>query len=249
MTAARVAATARAAVAAYRAEPMRRRCAQDEEVLNRLEADPEWDPAVGDGVKVLKPSDPRAPGVGNVSWALKKLRAGNGAWLLFVVLQAADLALSAEDIEQISQARADEYRQAAKAARELWAFCKGRTPMHLWVPLAALAPELDEYAQRAEDQPRRLQIKRTKKGKNGPAILALRHIAARLRECGVAHPNHQALARLVEATLRLDRPLPPHVVADAVEADDVGMEVGPPRPRPELPLSGKPLKRRRISRL
>ena len=89
--------------------------------------------------------------------------------------------------------------------------------MHLWVPLAALALELDEQAQQVEARPEKLQIKRTRGGKHGPAILALRHLGGRLRdELKIAHPDHSALAWLIESALGLERPLSPHVVADAL---------------------------------
>jgi len=187
--------TARTAVAAYRREPMLARSTRDDAALGRLEADPD----------------------GKVSAALARLRPASCVLVLLYALQAADLALSVADVTTASAARADEYQRAAEDARRLRAFCEARAPMHLWVPLADLSVFLDDQAHRVAARPGRLQIKRTQGGKHGPAILALRHLGRRLRdELKIAHPDHSALAWLIESTLGLERPLPAHVVADAL---------------------------------
>jgi hypothetical protein len=219
--------TARAAVADYRRESMLRQGnAEDKVVLERLEADPN----------------------GHVSTALARLKTVSRPLLIFHVLQAARLARSSSDVVRYSNATAKAYWDKACAARDLAAFCKGRSPIELRAPLAALADFLDAQGSHHESTPARLGIKRTACIENAPARLALRHLGPRLRvDLGQRRLDHLAVRLLVEVALGLDHSLPAHVVKDSLrkQGAPLGREavgVQGIRKTTELPKRPKSLK-------
>jgi hypothetical protein len=186
--------TARAAVAAYRREPALACGDREEEILRRLEADPD----------------------GKVSAALNKLKR-HPSQVIFYVLQAADLSSSFHEIVRLSRERSNAYRADAEALRRLAVFYKGKVPLHMIPPILEFAEYLDEQAGLEGDTPRKLQIVRTSGTTSAPVILALRGLARKMRdELRIEHPPHDALRWLVEAALALDSDIGVQVVADAL---------------------------------
>jgi hypothetical protein len=196
-----------------------------ESISRRLEADPD----------------------GRVSRALAKLipeselpRAIRDAGqVLFWTVQAADLAMSANNISWHAQQEHEKYKDQAVAARELLTFCKGRVPLNLVMMFPPLIDFLEKEATRHKEAPAELQIKRTKRTANAEPTLALRNLGKRLREAGISRPDHGAVEYLIRVALNRVEPIPSHVVANALR---VKMQVGKDIPPAQLTKQRNSLK-------
>lgn len=111
--------TARAAVAAYRREPMLARGDREEKILRRLEADRD----------------------GKVSAALNKLKR-HPIQVIFYVLQAADLSSSIHEIVDLSRKRSSVCRADAAVLRRLAVSYTGKVPIHMIPPLLMSHPSV-----------------------------------------------------------------------------------------------------------
>jgi hypothetical protein len=230
---------ARSAVAVYRRNQMVYRI-EDEDVLRRLEADP--DAKVSAAFNQLRrcaivrsqrlPSDPARRGrdVGDHQ------RRMDPVLLIFYVVQATNLANSANVVVSQSQEKADAYRGAVDDARRLASFCKGNAPVELCFSLGKLIEYLDSQSRHWADAPYRLQIKRT----SDPVILALRHFARIIRnEFRLSRPPHDPLRWLVEVALGLETEVASTVVDEALRQQS---GVRRSLKLVEPPISGKRLK-------
>jgi hypothetical protein len=194
---------AKTAVRAYVGEVMTRK---DDElaqtVIRRLEADTD----------------------GCVSAALARLKPAHAGLIIFYLIQSADCAKSSGDIVNKTKELADDYRHAAKRARELFEFCRGKTSMHLWSVLPQLVAELDRQAQFYDEQPRKLQISRKSEDATAEQLLALRHFSRRLRDefqiSRFSAKHKEAIRWLIEAALNCT--VPEARVAEAIRPQRVG---------------------------
>jgi hypothetical protein len=231
--AAKLSIVARSAVAVYRRNQMVYRI-EDEDVLRRLEADP--DGKVSAAFNQLRrcaivrsqrkrlPSDPA------------RRRRMDPVLLISYVVQATNLANSAKVVVSQSQKKADAYRGAVDDARRLASFCKGNAPVELCFSLGKLIEYLDSQSRHWADAPYRLQIKRT----SDPVILALRHLARIIRnEFRLSRPPHDPLRWLVEVALGLETEVASTVVDEALRQQS---GVRRSLKLVEPPISGKRLK-------
>lgn len=217
---------ARAAVAAYRREPvLDTTSAIAQVVLRHLEEDKE----------------------GRVTAALnnRTFRPFRTTSLIFRLIRAADLAQSRHEVADAVRAEADAYRTAAAGARALAAFCSERVPMELGRALPKLAEWLTEQAAHYDQAPGRLQITQKTEVDSADRLLALRHFAHRLRsELKIARLPHDAIRWLVGAAL--DCTISEKEAAEGLRGAEMG--IGTRKRRSKNPNHCKPLNRQHISR-
>jgi hypothetical protein len=163
-----------------------------------------------------------------VASAIARLKPAHPNLVLFYLVQSMDLATSQNDI--------------VETARELAAFSRAQTSMHLWVTLPKLAEELDERANFNDAALNLLRISRKRGDASAEQLLALRHFAHRLRsEFGLTlscASQKEAVGWLVEVAL--DCKIPKGRVMEGLRLQTEGHSA---RPKSiERPNRRKPLK-------
>jgi hypothetical protein len=177
-----------------------------------------------------------------VASAIARLKPAHPNLVLFYLVQSMDLATSQNDIVQSTSELARRFRHFAETARELAAFSRAQTSMHLWVTLPKLAEELDERANFNDAALNLLRISRKRGDASAEQLLALRHFAHRLRsEFGLTlscASQKEAVGWLVEVAL--DCKIPKGRVMEGLRLQTEGHSA---RPKSiERPNRRKPLK-------
>jgi hypothetical protein len=144
----------------------------------------------------------RADPGGYVCAAFNRLQPRDAVYLMFLTVQAADLAQSRGDVAAHAKAQAEWYEETAKTAERLADAVKGWSSLTYQKPLRDLAQELRQTAQSYDALPGKYHLSRKNETPNAASILALRAIRARLYvHDATARVDHEALAMLTAAGL------------------------------------------------
>ena len=208
-------------------------------VVRKFRAEPLLGPFSDIAASALKrlEADPH----GRISAALHRL--GGSPLLLFYLVQAIDLAISRNDVMSESTEWANQYRRLAEYTRYLVKAVQGHVERSLWATLPDLALALDGRVQLFDENARKLQLNRKRRGEAAPQLVALRHFFRRLGESGIQHSTKgqkEAVCWLVE--IALDCHVPPSRVTQALRRSHGGIRS--PRKHAENPNRLKALKNR-----
>lgn len=140
---------------------------------------------------------------GKVSAAFNAIKPDRPGILIFYAAQAADLAISRENVVRHTSARAKWFSEQAKITAGLAIEFDGEVPIEYRNSLRSLSQWMAEQSEIYQKKPDVLQISRKASVENAAAILALRHLRYNVYGHD-ARGNVNALVDLVSAALGVD---------------------------------------------
>ncbi len=143
---------------------------------------------------------------GKVSAAFNRLKSHDKELLVFLTVQAVNLAATRFKVMRDTKDRAAWCTQAGKRAKKLADDINGLSPIEFQKPLRDLAVFMAEQAESYRTMPTKLNISRKANVANAAAILALRHLRKWMYKYAPSgyQTDHAALSFLVSAGLGIE---------------------------------------------